>query len=175
MYDILIRGAELIDGSGAARRRADVGINGHQVTAIGKLDDAAKQFIDADGLVLCPGFVDVHTHFDAQVLWDPMLTPMPQQGYTTVIAGNCGFTVAPMDPGNAEFMMRLLARVEGMPVEALESTRPWPWATTADYLAHIDGSLGINVGFMVGHSAMRRAVMGEDASTRAATAQEVAR
>jgi len=133
--------------------------------------------IDATGRVVCPGFVDVHTHFDAQVFWDDALTPSPLHGVTTAFAGNCGFTIAPLsdDPSDAEYLLNMLARVEGMPVDALRQGVPWNWKTTAEYFDRIDGHLGINLGLSVGHSAIRRVVMGTDSTKRESTADELAK
>jgi N-acyl-D-aspartate/D-glutamate deacylase len=179
MYDILIRGGDLVDGTGSARRRADVGIQGDRVVAIGELTDspdaAAARTIDATGKVVTPGFVDVHTHYDAQVFWDGALTPSPLHGVTTALAGNCGFTIAPLsdDAADGEYLMRMLARVEGMPLESLRTGVPWNWKSTEEYFGEIDGRLGINAGFMVGHSAIRRVVMGDEAITREAKPEEL--
>jgi N-acyl-D-aspartate/D-glutamate deacylase len=175
MYDILIQGGDLVDGTGSARRRADVGIQGDRVVAIGDLDDTAAETIDATGKVVAPGFVDVHTHYDAQVFWDGALTPSPLHGVTTALAGNCGFTIAPLsdDAADGDYLMRMLARVEGMPLESLREGVPWNWKSTAEYLDEIEGRLGINAGFMVGHSAIRRVVMGEDATAREAKPEEI--
>ena len=179
MYDILIRGGDLIDGTGSARRRADVGIQGDRIVAIGDLaqDDGAGDavdVIDATGKVVAPGFVDVHTHYDAQVFWDGALTPSPLHGVTTALAGNCGFTIAPLsdDPADGDYLMRMLARVEGMPLESLREGVPWNWTSTAEYFDEIEGRLGINAGFMVGHSAIRRVVMGEESTAREAKPEE---
>jgi len=181
MYDILIKGGDLIDGTGSARRRADVGIQGDRIVAIGDLDAGdldvgAADTIDATGKVVTPGFVDVHTHYDAQVFWDGALTPSPLHGVTTALAGNCGFTIAPLsdDPSDGEYLMRMLARVEGMPLESLRDGVPWNWTTTAEYFDEIEGRLGINAGFMVGHSAIRRVVMGEESTAREAKPDELA-
>src|SRR4051812_12310810 len=177
MFDVIIRGGEVIDGSGSPRRRADVGIEGGRITAIGQLADVeAAREIDASGKVVTPGFVDVHTHYDAQVFWDGALTPSPLHGVTTALAGNCGFSIAPLSgrPSDADYLMRMLAHVEGMPLDTLRDGVPWSWTTMAEYLDAIEGNLGINAGFMVGHSAIRRAVMGEEAATRVATADELA-
>jgi N-acyl-D-aspartate/D-glutamate deacylase len=176
MYDVIIKGGDVIDGSGAARRRADVGIRDGRIVAIGSVDADAATTIDATGKVVAPGFVDVHTHFDAQVFWDGALTPSPLHGVTTVLAGNCGFTIAPLsdDPADGEYLMRMLARVEGMPLESLREGVPWNWRTTADYLDAVSGRLGVNAGFMVGHSAIRRIVMGAESTAREATADELA-
>ena len=164
MLDLVIRGGEVVDGTGAKRRRADVGVQDGRVVAIGELPGDAATVIDATGRVVAPGFVDVHTHFDAQVFWDGDLTPSPLHGVTTALAGNCGFTIAPLsnDPSDGEYLMRMLARVEGMPLEALRAGVPWgEWTTNAEYLDAVEPRLGINAGFMVGHSAVRRVVMGE--------------
>jgi N-acyl-D-aspartate/D-glutamate deacylase len=177
MLDVIIRGGDVVDGTGTPRRRADVGVLDGHIVDVGGVTDEAVSIIDATGMVVTPGFVDVHTHFDAQVFWDSALTPSPFHGVTTALAGNCGFTIAPLstDPADGEYLMRMLARVEGMPLEALRQGVPWSWTSTEQYLASIDGSLGINAGFMVGHSAIRRVVMGPDANHREATTDEVAR
>jgi N-acyl-D-aspartate/D-glutamate deacylase len=171
MLDMAIRGGAVIDGSGSPRRQADVGIEDGRVTAIGQVGEA-KEDLDASGLVVAPGFVDIHTHFDAQVFWDPDLTPSSLHGVTTAVAGNCGFTLAPRQAASADYLVRMLSVVEGMPIEALRAGIPGGWNATADYLDRIDGTPAINLGFMVGHSAIRRLVMGDDATERAATAEE---
>src|SRR6185312_8327427 len=175
MYDILIRGGDLVDGTGSARRRADVGIQRDRVVAIGDLGEEAAETVDATGKVVTPGFVDVHTHYDAQVFWDGALTPSPLHGVTTALAGNCGFTIAPLsdDASDGDYLMRMLARVEGMPLESLREGVPWNWKSTAEYFDEIDGRLGINAGFMVGHSAIRRIVMGDDSIAREAKPDEL--
>jgi N-acyl-D-aspartate/D-glutamate deacylase len=174
MLDLVIRNGEVVDGTGAARRRADVGVAGGRIVEIGTVSDRGRREIDADGRVVAPGFVDVHTHFDAQVFWDPTLSPSPLHGVTSVMAGNCGFTIAPLDPSQAGFLKSMLARVEGMPLESLDAGVPWDWSSTAEYLDRVDGPLAVNAGFMVGHSALRRVVMGQAGSERAATEDEVA-
>ena len=175
MLDVVIRGGDVVDGTGAARRRADVGIQGDRVVAIGDVPGEAARVIDATGRVVTPGFIDVHTHFDAQVFWDGDLTPSPLHGVTTALAGNCGFTIAPLSgkAADGDYLMRMLARVEGMPLDALRVGVPWNWRSTAEYFDQIDGNLGINAGFMSGHSAIRRVVMGEEAVGRAATDDEL--
>ena len=114
MLDLIIRGADVIDGTGASRRQADIGIRDGRIATIGAVDESATRVIDADGLVVAPGVVDIHTHYDAQVLWDPAVTPSPFHGVTTVIGGNCGFTIAPIEPSEVDYLTRMLSRVEGM-------------------------------------------------------------
>ena len=178
MFDLLITGGDVIDGRGGFRRRADVGIVGDRISAIGSLVNGGAQAaatIDASGLAVTPGFIDVHTHLDAQVFWDQTLSPSPLHGVTTVIGGNCGFTIAPLgdDPAHGDYLMRMLARVEGIPLEALQQGVPWSWQTTAEYLDAIDGNVAVNAGFKVGHSALRRVVMGDDSVRRASTGEEL--
>jgi N-acyl-D-aspartate/D-glutamate deacylase len=177
MLDLLLAGGTVVDGSGAPRRRADVGVKDGRIVALGEITDQAATTVDASGKVITPGFIDVHTHFDAQVFWESALTPSPLHGVTTVIGGNCGFTIAPLsaDPSDGDYLMRMLARVEGMPLESLRDGVPWSWTTTAQYLDAVEGAaLGVNAGFMVGHSAMRRVVMGREATGRPSTPEELA-
>jgi N-acyl-D-aspartate/D-glutamate deacylase len=173
--DLVIKGGRVVDGTGTPARTADVGIQNGRIAAIGKISDPAARTIDADGLIVAPGFVDVHTHVDVQAFWDPLLSPSPLHGVTTVIGGNCGFSVAPLDSTAAPYLMRMLARVEGMPLASLEAAVPWDWQSTEEFLERYAALRpAINAGFMVGHSALRRVVMGEDAVTRQSTAVELA-
>src|SRR5579884_4175028 len=172
MLDLAVRGGELVDGTGSRRRTADLGIAGGRIVAVGDVGPAIRE-LDARGRVVAPGFVDVHSHFDAQVFWDPTLSPSCLHGVTTTMAGNCGFTLAPLSPGAADYLIRMLAVVEGMPLAALRAGVPADWSSTAAYLDRIEGTLAINIGFMVGHSALRRVVMGPAATTRSATREEI--
>ena len=171
MLDYLIKGGTLVDGTGSARRPGNIGIKDGRITAVGDIDEAAKETIDATGKIVSPGFVDIHTHYDAQVFWDPNISPSSYHGVTSVFAGNCGFSVAPLVPEAGDYLMRLLAKVEGMPLASLQEGVPWNWDSFGSYLAMLDGKMAINIGFMVGHSAIRRVVMGEDSGKPATPEQ----
>ena len=173
MYDVIIRNGTVIDGTGAERRNADVGIVDGRIAAIGTIETDAAKTIDATGKLVTPGFIDIHTHYDAQAHWDTTLSPSPLHGITTVIAGNCGFTIAPLAEEHGDYLMRMLSRVEGMPLESLQAGVPWNWNSFGEWLDQLDGTLAINTGFMVGHSAIRRLVMGERSVGSEATTDEL--
>jgi N-acyl-D-aspartate/D-glutamate deacylase len=173
MLDLKITGGTIVDGTGAPRFQGDVGVKDGRITHIGQVDEPALQTIDATGQIVSPGFVDVHTHYDAQVFWDPTLSPSCYHGVTTVIGGYCGFSIAPLTPESGPYLMRMLSRVEGMPLESLAAAADWSWTSFSEYISRFEGTLAINAGFLVGHSAIRRHVMGEEANTREATRAEL--
>jgi N-acyl-D-aspartate/D-glutamate deacylase len=174
MFDYAIRSGTLVDGSGEPGRRADVGIRDGLVVAVGAVEDTAKTELDASGLIVAPGVIDPHTHYDAQLFWDPLASPSNVHGVTTVIGGNCGFTLAPINAEDADYIRKMMAKVEGMPLAALEQGVPWSWSTFAQYLDALDGRLGVNAGFLVGHCALRRKVMGADRAEETASDHEIA-
>ncbi len=174
MLDYLIRGGTLIDGTGTPGVKGDLGVRDGRIVALGgTIDEAAAETLDADGLVVSPGFVDVHTHYDAQLFWDPYATPSNVHGVTTVLGGNCGFTLAPLHTKDADYLRRMMAKVEGMPLAALETGVNWNWETFGDYLDELDGKIGLNAAFLVGHCALRSYVMGEDAIGNEATPVQI--
>ncbi|ADP79983.1 N-acyl-D-amino-acid deacylase family protein [Pseudofrankia inefficax] len=185
MLDLVVHGGQLVDGTGAPPRAADVGVRDGRIVTVGPPGSVpagdAAQTVDAAGKVVCPGFIDVHTHYDAQLWWDPSASPSSQHGVTTVLGGNCGFTLAPLrprdgrpDPAEADYLRRMMARVEGMPLQALESGVAWGWESFAEYLDGLDGRTAVNAGFLLGHCALRRYVMGPAAIGSAADGDAVA-
>ena len=176
MFDLIIRGAEICDGSGAPRAAGDIAIADGKIAALGRVSGGARRELHADGLVAAPGFIDVHTHYDCQVSWDPALTPSSWHGVTTVVMGNCGFTIAPCRPAHRELLMEMLLYVEGMPTEALRAGIRWEWETFPEYLDAVERMRpAVNLAAFVGHSAVRYFVMGDAAVERAATADELER
>ena len=175
--DLLLRGASLVDGTGAPARAADVAVDGDRIAAVaapGELSPDGAQVVDLDGLTLSPGFIDIHTHYDAQILWDGDLTPSSWHGVTSVVMGNCGFAVAPTRPEHREIIVRTFENVEGMSMDALNDGIDWCFETFPEYLAAIDARRKrLNVGAFVGHSTLRLFAMGGE--ERAATPEEVER
>jgi N-acyl-D-amino-acid deacylase len=174
--DLLIRGGTIVDGSGAARYRGDVGIKDSRIVEIGRSRSAAEHTVDADGLIVAPGFIDGHTHMDAQVAWDRMGSCSCWHGVTTVIMGNCGFALAPCPPAEREWFARCLTAVEDIPTEAMMAGIDWTWETFPEYLATVDRlPKAINYGAYIGHSALRMYVMGKRALSEPATEDDLAR
>ena len=174
MYDVVIKGGTVIDGTGGPARSTDVAIKDGRVARVGTADAEAARTIDATGKYVTPGFIDIHTHYDAQIHWDQTLSPSPLHGITSVIGGNCGFTIAPIAPEHGEYLMKMLARVEGMPLESLETGVPWgEWSTFGQWLDLLEGNTAVNAGFNVGHSALRRLVMGERSVGQEATPEDI--
>jgi N-acyl-D-amino-acid deacylase len=167
MHDLLIRGATVVDGLGHDPVRADVAVDKGRIAAIGDIRDEARETVDAGGLALMPGIIDIHTHYDAQVTWDRTLSPSPSLGVTTAVMGNCGFGIVPSPPPLRDLIMRNLAVVEGMDIEALRQGIDWQFQSFAEYqdMVRRRGPY-MNLAVLVGHSAVRTAVMGNDASTR---------
>ncbi|HYY62550.1 MAG TPA: amidohydrolase family protein, partial [Burkholderiales bacterium] len=169
MLDVLFRGARVYDGSGAKSVTVPVGVREGTIVNLGDTDEPARRTVDAGGLALMPGIVDLHTHYDAQITWDPTLSPSVALGVTTAVMGNCGFGVAPCPAAQRETVLRNLSVVEGMDVEALLAGTRWDFESFPQYLAMLERSRPLaNVAVLAQHSTMRSAVMGEDASARKA-------
>src|SRR5580704_366188 len=172
MLDYVIRNGQVIDGTGTPARKADVGISDGVIVAVGEIAEQGTTELNAEGLMVAPGIVDPHTHYDAQLFWDPAASPSNLHGVTTVIGGNCGFTLAPIKSEDADYIRRMMAKVEGMPLTALEQGVPWSWSTFGEYLDTLEGNLGVNAGFLVGHCAVRRHIMGSARAAEVDTGEE---
>ncbi|HXM87991.1 MAG TPA: amidohydrolase family protein, partial [Candidatus Acidoferrum sp.] len=175
-YDLKITGGTIYDGTGAPGRAGDVAIKDGKIAAVGEAKGKAATTLEAKGKVVAPGFVDIHTHYDAQVMWDRMMTISPWHGVTTVVMGNCGFGVAPTRPEHRGLIMRTLENVEGMSLKALETGLgyEWPFESFEQYMDTIEQrGTAINLGALVGHTPIRLYVMGEEATERSASADEV--
>ncbi|MBO0885297.1 MAG: amidohydrolase family protein, partial [Mycobacterium sp.] len=173
-FDLVIRNGTVVDGSGAASYRADVAVTGNRITGIGSIRARGASEIDADGLVVSPGFIDGHTHMDAQVFWDALGASSCWHGVTSVVMGNCGFTVAPIRRGEQSFVTSNLERAEDIPAEALAAGLQWDWETFPEYMDAVDNSpKAINYVANVGHSALRTWAMGERALQEPANEDDI--
>lgn len=175
MHDLIIRNARIVDGLGNPEFIGDLAIDGDTITAVGDLaNQQGKEQLDANGLVLTPGFVDPHTHYDAQVAWDRLMTCSPEHGVTTVVIGNCGVGTAPVRDGMRDFLMGDLVNVEGIPLEDMEQGISWNWESFGEYLNELDrGGLGMNIAALVAMTPLRHYVMGSDSLERAGTSEEI--
>src|SRR5437868_8325460 len=174
MFDLVIKDAEIFDGAGSQPVHGDLGVTNGQIVAIGPKLGAAKETVKAQGLALAPGIIDGHTHYDAQITWDPFVDPSPALGVTTAVLGNCGFTIAPCKPADRDLTMRNLTHVEGMSLDALRSGIRWEFESFPQYLDMLERlGVGPNVACFSGHSSVRTWVMGAEATERAATDDEI--
>ncbi len=171
---IAIRNASIVDGSGKPSFKGDVAVAGDKIAAVGRFDGAAARQIDAAGMVLSPGFVDVHTHYDPQLCWDRLATPSLEHGVTTTIIGNCSLSLAPVRPGASRKLIRMFGKIEDIKEPTFDEGVPFKWEAFGQYLDFIRPGLGINVGALVGHSALRYYVMGPESQERVATDAEIA-
>ncbi|HXJ32410.1 MAG TPA: amidohydrolase family protein [Candidatus Eisenbacteria bacterium] len=174
-FDLVVRGGRVVDGTGMPSFSADVAVRDGRIARIGRVREGARRVIDADGCIVAPGFIDVHTHYDAQLHWEPTASPASWHGVTTVLTGNCGFTLAPAKSEDVGWLAQMLSRVEGMSAEALAAGLRWSGGTFGHFLHALEGRIAVNMGAYVGHSAIRRQVMGDAASDRRATDDEVGR
>src|SRR5712692_5756484 len=176
MHDLVIKNATIVDGNGGAPYRGDLAVAGGTIAAIGADLGGAREIVDADGLMLAPGIIDGHTHYDAQITWDPFVDPSPALGVTTAVMGNCGFTIAPCRPADRDLTMRHLTHVEGMSLDALRAGIRWEFESFPQYLDMLaEQGVGPNVACFAGHSAIRTYVMGAEATERTATDAEIAK
>ena len=173
--DLILRGGTICDGSGAPATTGDVAIAGDRIVAVGRVDASARRVVDVGGLIVAPGFIDVHTHYDAQVTWDGLCTPSCWHGVTSVVLGNCGFALAPCRPRDRGDLLRMLEHVEGLSYASLEAGVTWEWESIPDYLHMLERRpLGPHVGVLIGHSALRAYALGDAAYERGATDAELA-
>jgi len=162
-YDIVIKNGTVVDGTGRPPYRADVAVQGDRIAAVGKCTDSAKRTINAEGHLVTPGFVDIHTHLDAQICWDPIVSSSCWHGVTSVVMGNCGVTFAPCRPQDRDYLAHLMESVEDIPAATIMAGMQWNWETYGEYLKALDGlPKGVNVGGLVGHCAVRYWAMGRE-------------
>ena len=163
MLDLVIRNGLICDGSGAPAYRGDVGVRDGRIVAVGEVTGEARETVDAGGRVIAPGFIDPHTHYDAQLVWDGLAQPSLEHGVTTVMPGNCSLSLAPLRAEHRDLLGATFRKIEEMPKNAFDAGLTWTWESFADYLAAIRGGLGVNVAPLAGHSLVRLWVMGLDA------------
>jgi N-acyl-D-aspartate/D-glutamate deacylase len=173
-FDLLIKNGMVVDGTGFARYRADVAVKDGRIAEIGRIGGRAEKTIDAEGLFVAPGIIDLHTHYDVQPFWDRLCTSSVWHGVTTVLTGNCGLTLAPLRPEHRETMLATFCCVEDLPVRSLSAVLPWTWQSFDEFLKAIDIGLGVNIMPLVGHNPLRLSVMDKEAWDRAATPAEIA-
>ncbi len=174
MHDLILKGGRIYDGSGLPSFNGDVAIRDGKVAAIGRVSEAAERVIDVAGLAVAPGIIDFHTHFDAQLWWDPLASTSNEHGVTTVVTGNCGLTLAPCKPESRDALIGTFVRVEAMPRASLEAGIPWQWTTHGEYLTALERQpLGLNVATLIGHCAVRQHAMGEASVEREANDGEI--
>src|SRR5918993_2837432 len=175
MHELVIRGGTVVDGTGAPAITADVAVDEGRITAVGQVDERGVQELDGDGLIAAPGWVDIHTHYDGQVTWDPEITPSSWHGVTTVVMGNCGVGFAPVRPGAESFLIELMEGVEDIPGTALHEGIDWDWESFPQYLDALDKTpRALDIAAQVPHAALRAYVMGDRAHEREADAGEIA-
>ena len=172
---LVVRNARIVDGTGADAWHGDVAIAGDRIAEVApSIEDEAPE-IDAGGQVLSPGFIEIHTHYDPQICWDRLATPVLEHGTTSIVFGNCSLSLAPVRKGEDDHITRMFSKIEDIEPEIFHDAVPYDWETFGDYLDHIRPSLGVNAGALVGHTALRHYVMGADAQRRAATDAELDR
>ncbi len=174
-FDLVIRNARIVDGTGRAETSGDVAIKDGVIASVGEVMGQASHEMDAAGKILTPGFIDIHTHFDPQLCWDGLATPSLEHGVTTVIIGNCSLSLAPVKPGGADKIVSMFGVIEDIKKPTFDEAVPFNWESFGEYLDFIRPNLGINVGALIGHSALRWYVMGPQSQERAATELEIAR
>ena len=175
-YDLVIQNGNVVDGTGSKKINADVGVKDGLIKTIGDINTSCKNIIDASDLIVCPGFIDIHTHFDPQLCWDGFATPSIEHGITTVVTGNCSLSLAPINnKQDADKIVSMFGVIEDIKKATFDEAVPFSWNTFPEYLDHIRPKLGINVGALIGHSAIRLFVMGEDSQKRTADGQEIER
>jgi N-acyl-D-aspartate/D-glutamate deacylase len=172
-FDLVLRNARIIDGTGAAEFAGDVAISGDRIAAVGKVTERGARELDVRGKVVAPGFIDIHTHYDPQICWDRLATPSLEHGVTTVVMGNCSLSLAPVRPGGAKKLVAMFSRIEDIKEPTFDAGVPFTWESFGEYLGHIRSGLGPNVGALVGHSALRYYVMGAASQERVATDAEI--